>query len=105
MENAGKTVSTYANVSLAQPYAIANYLAASLVAFPLLAYGVWSGAWPPGWLLSSPSPLFKMLAYTFSFGGLGATCYSSYGLYKHVAAGDYNPDYMYCDVPPENWAI
>ncbi|MCK4936849.1 MAG: hypothetical protein KAR84_08345 [Elusimicrobiales bacterium] len=85
----------YEQVSFAKPSAIAIYLVISMVMFLLLGYFVWSNIFILSNISGERLALLKIVIYAFSFGGIGGTCYSMYGLYKHIAEGDYRPSYMY----------
>lgn len=88
----------YRQVWLARPAVMAVYLTSSLIGFLSIGFYIWCGNplvqccgnLPPERLAT-----LKMLAYVFCFGGIGGTSYSIYGLYKHVAAADYDPAYLY----------
>ena len=85
----------YSQVSFAKPSAIAIYLVISMIMFLLMGYFVWSNVFIPSGVNNGQLALLKIMIYAFSFGGIGGTCYSMYGLYKHIAEGDYRPSYMY----------
>lgn len=88
----------YDHLWVTKPCVIAVYLALSLAAFLCAGAMLWWNYDPfrcCAQLSTERLATMKLLSYAFCFGGVGATCYSIYGLYLHVAADDYDHSYLY----------
>ncbi len=103
-QNSGEVLSSeksdyYSKYWIAQPSVIAVYLSVSLIAFLLVVFFIYCQPFGISICPFCPSPermrAIKLPIYSFCFGGIGGTCYSIRGFYKHVAANDYKHEYVY----------
>ena len=83
----------HGHVPLGSLLFVAAYLGLCFLAFATLIVSTWLDVLAP--VAAAARSPFRLYAYIFCAGGLGAVVYCIRGFYKHVSIGDYSPSYVY----------